>query len=185
MSLFKFLYLFYIIVFLTIFSLVASLSYAEEEDNNYIKINKVFLKDSHWSFRLKEVSRNNDLVKISIRFVNKGSYRRPIFLAQGSTQAITSIDEDGGVSTSPSPKNDQPLALLISKNDKRKYIAHKVNGISANKLHPVEKNKGQTADFYFNVPEYIKEAYFISEWVTIIMRGAAGVIPIKILLRIP
>ena len=184
MNLFKSLYLFYIIFFLTIFSLVVSHSYAEE-DNNYIKINKVFLKDSHWSFRLKEVSRNNHLVKISIRFVNKGSYRRPIFLAQGGTQAITSIDEDGSVSTNPSPKNDQPLALLITKNDKRKYIAHKVNGISANELHPVEKNKGQTADFYFNVPEHIKEAYFISEWVTIIMRGAAGVIPIKILLRIP
>ena len=184
MSLFKYSYVLYSIIYIIFFSLVASLSYAEE-DYNYIKINKVFLKDSHWSFRLKEVSRNNALVKISIRFVNKGSYRRPIFLAQGCTQAITSIDEDGSVSTNPSPKNNQPLALLISKNDKRKYIAHKVNGISANELYPIEKNKGQTADFYFNVPEHIKEAYFISEWVTIIMRGAAGVIPIKILIRIP
>ena len=184
MSLFKYSYVLYSIIYIIFFSLVASFSYAEE-DYNYIKINKVFLKDSHWSFRLKEVTRNNDLVKISIRFVNKGSYRRPIFLAQGGTQAITSIDEDGGISTNPSPKHNQPLALLISKNDKRKYIAHKVNGISANELYPVEKNKGQTADFYFNVPEHIKEAYFISEWVTIIMRGAAGVIPIKILIRIP
>ena len=184
MSLFKYSYVLYSIIYIIFFSLVASLSYAEE-DYNYIKINKVFLKDSHWSFRLKEVSRNNALVKISIRFVNKGSYRRPIFLAQGGTQAITSIDEDGSVSTNPSPKNNQPLALLISKNDKRKYIAHKVNGISANELYPIEKNKGQTADFFFNVPEHIKEAYFISEWVTIIMRGAAGVIPIKILIRIP
>ena len=184
MSLFKYSYVLYSIIYIIFFSLVASLSYAEE-DYNYIKINKVFLKDRHWSFRLKEVSRNNALVKISIRFVNKGSYRRPIYLAQGGTQAITSIDEDGSVSTNPSPKNNQPLALLISKNDKKKYIAHKVNGISANELYPIEKNKGQTADFYFNVPEHIKEAYFISEWVTIIMRGAAGVIPIKILIRIP
>ena len=184
MNLFKCLSILYSILYLSIFFTFSSMTYAEE-DTNYIKVNKTFLKKSHWAFKLKEVSRNNDLVKISIRYINKGAYRRPIFLAQGGTQAITSRDDDGGISTNPLPKDEQPLALLISKTNKKEYIAFKVEGISANELYNIEKNKSKTADFYFKVPENIKDAYFIAEWVTLIMRGASGVIPTKILIRIP
>jgi len=184
MNLFKCLSIFFSILYLSIFCTFSPMIYAEE-DINYIKVNKTFLKKSHWNFKLKEVSRNNELVKISIRYTNKSTYRRPIFLAQGGTQAITSRDDDGGISTNPLPKDDQPLALLISKTNKKEYIAFKVEGISANELYHIEKNKGKTANFYFKVPENIKDAYFIAEWVTIIMRGASGVIPTKILLKIP
>ena len=45
--------------------------------------------------------------------------------------------------------------------------------------------KEVNAIFYFNVNKKVKELYFISEWVTVIMRGAASVIPIKILIKLP
>ena len=95
MNLFKCLSIFFSILYLSIFCTFSPMIYAEE-DINYIKVNKTFLKKSHWNFKLKEVSRNNDLVKISIRYTNKGTYRRPIFLAQGGTAVGTGLNTKKG-----------------------------------------------------------------------------------------
>ena len=175
---------FYKIVFLLLFCMSLEVAYANEK-NQYTKINKVFLKDSHWHFKLKEVSKDNNMIKVSIRYLNKGSYRRPIFLSQGNTQAITSKNDDGSVTTMPVPNEDIPLALLTSKDGTIKYKAIKVDGILNNSFTFVEAKKGKTANFYFKINDNLKEAYFLSEWVTVIMRGAASVIPINILIKIP
>ena len=143
------------------------------------------MKDSHWHFKLKEVSKDNNMIKVSIRYLNKGSYRRPIFLSQGNTQAITSKNDDGSIATMPVPNEDIPLAILTSKDGTIKYKAIKVDGILSNSFTAVEAKKGKTANFYFKINDNLKEAYFLSEWVTVIMRGAASVIPINILIKIP
>jgi len=154
-------------------------------NENYAKINKIFLKDSHWHFKLKDISIDNNIIKISIRYLNKGTYRRPIFLSQGNTQAITKKNDDGSITTMPVPNQDIPLAMLKSKDGSIEFEAFKVEGISTNSFTNVEPKKGKNAIFYFNVNKKIKELFFISEWVTVIMRGAASVIPIKILIEIP
>ena len=47
-------------------------------------------------------------------------------------------------------------------------------------------NKKKVLDlFYCKIDNMLDEAYFFSEWVTVIMRGAASVIPIKIFVKIP
>ncbi len=33
-------------------------------NENYAKINKIFLKDNHWHFKLKNVSVDNNIIKI-------------------------------------------------------------------------------------------------------------------------
>ena len=182
MNLLKYLYCFSKLIIL--FFISTQFLYAAEI-NQHTKINKIFMKDSHWHFKLKEVSKDNDIIKVSIRYLNKGSYRRPIFLSQGNTQAITSKNDDGSVTTMPVPNKDIALALLISKDGLSHYKALNVDGILNNAFTNVEPKKGKTANFYFKVNDNIKEAYFSSEWVTVIMRGAASVIPIKILIKIP
>ena len=184
MNLLKYLSTLYKIIFLLIFFISIDVSYANETDQ-YTKENKVFLKDSHWHFKLKEVSKDNNMIKVSIRYLNKGSYRRPIFLSQGNTQAMTSKNDDGSITTMPVPNEDIPLALLASKDGTVSYKVVKVDGILSNSFTNVEAKKGKTANFYFEINDSLKEAYFISEWVTVIMRGAASVIPIKILIKIP
>lgn len=180
MSLIKFIY---IITKCTFFLFIFSTNLLANE--NYAKINKIFLKDSHWHFKLKNVSVDNNIIKISIRYLNKGTYRRPIFLSQGNSQAITKKNDDGSVTTMPVPNQDIPLALLTSKDGKTEFEAFKVEGITTNSFTNVEPKKGKNAIFYFNVNKKVKELYFISEWVTVIMRGAASVIPIKILIKLP
>ena len=174
----------YKIVFLLLFCMSFEVAYANEKDQ-HTKINKVFLKDSHWHFKLKDVSKDNNMIKVSIRYLNKGSYRRLIFLSQGNTQAMTSKNDDGSITTMPVPNEDIPLALLASKDGTVSYKAVKVDGILSNSFTNVEAKKGKTANFYFEINDSLTEAYFISEWVTVIMRGAASVIPIKILIKIP
>ena len=180
MSLIKFIY---ITAKCTFFLFIFSTNLLANE--NYAKINKIFLKDSHWHFKLKNVSVDNNIIKISIRYINKGTYRRPIFLSQGNSQAITKKNDDGSVTTMPVPNQDIPLALLTGKDGKTEFEAFKVEGITTNSFTNVEPKKGKNAIFYFNVNKKVKELYFISEWVTVIMRGAASVIPIKILIKLP
>lgn len=182
MNLLKYLYPFYKLIFLFLISI--HVSYANET-SQYTKINKIFMKDSHWHFKLKEVSKDNNIIKVSIRYLNKGSYRRPIFLSQGNTQALTTKNDDGSITTMPIPNKDVPLALLTSKDGLSMYKAINVDGILNNSFTNVEPKKGKTANFYFEINDNLKEAYFLSEWVTVIMRGAASVIPIKILIKIP
>ena len=153
--------------------------------DDYTRVNKIFLKESHWHFKLKDISINNNILKISIRYLNKGTYRRPIFLSQGNTQAITKKNDDGSITTMPVPNQDIPLALITNKDGSLKFEAFKVEGISTNTFTNVEKKEGKNAIFYFDINQKLKEVYFISEWVTVIMRGAAAVIPIKILVKIP
>ncbi|MBF88007.1 MAG: hypothetical protein CMJ14_08430 [Pelagibacterales bacterium] len=162
-----------------------NLSYSNETQKS-VKINKTFLKDSHWNFRLKKIERINDILKISIRYSNKGAYRRPIFLAQGSTQAITSINDEGSVESNPAPNTDVPAAILKSFHSNKIFEAINIEGITIDAFTNVEKNKGKTAIFTFNIGNVeIDKAYFVSNWVTMIMRGATGVIPINILIDVP
>lgn len=170
---------FLFIIFISVNDIIAS------ENQHYVKINKVFLKDSHWHFKLKDIEKKNNIIKISIRYLNKGSYRRPIFLSQGNSQAITRKNEDGSITTSPVPNQDTPLAILTNKEKTLKYNAFKVEGITTNSFTNVEPRKGKNAIFYFEIDKKLEEAYFSSEWVTVIMRGAASVIPLKIFLKIP
>lgn len=154
-------------------------------NENYTKVNKIFLKDSHWHFKLKDVSMDKNVVKITVRYSNKGTYRRPIFLSQGNSQAITKKNDDGSITTMPVPNEDIPLAILKSIDGSEEFSAFKVEGISTNSFTNVEPKKGKNAIFYFKIHKNIEEVYFISEWVTVIMRGAASVIPINILIEIP
>ena len=93
-------------------------------------------------------------------------------------------NDDGSITTMPVPNEDVPLALLASKDGTVKYKAVKVDGVLSNSFTNVEPKKGKNANFYFEINDSLTEAYFISEWVTVIMRGAASVIPIKILIKI-
>ena len=65
MSLIKFIY---ITAKCTFFLFIFSTNLLANE--NYAKINKIFLKDSHWHFKLKNVSVDNNIIKISIRYIN-------------------------------------------------------------------------------------------------------------------
>ena len=168
-----------------IFTSFTNLSHSDEIQES-VKINKTFLKDSHWNFRLKKIERINDTLKISIRYSNKGAYRRPIFLAQGSTQAITSINDEGSVESNPAPNIEAPAAILKSFQSGKIYEAINIEGVTIAEFTNVEKNKGKTATFTFNIEnDQLEKAYFVSNWVTMIMRGATGVIPINILIDIP
>ena len=162
-----------------------SISLANEELNEKpVKIGKVVAKKAHWVFKYKNIVRENSELRVSIRYMNKGAYMRNIYLGQGSNQATTVLNDDGTVTTSPTPNSESPLAILTSL-DGNVIFAKKVEGIETEGFTNLDSNKGKTATFFFDIPNDMKYGYFECSWVTMIMRGATGVLPIKILIQIP
>lgn len=162
-----------------------SSSLAEDElKEKSVKIGKIVAKKAHWIFKYKKLIKENSELRLSIRYINKGSYMRNIYLGQGSNQATTVLNDDGTVTTNPTPNNESPLATLTSLTGDILF-AQKVEGIKTDGFTNLDANKGKTATFYFDIPSDMEYAYFESSWVTMIMRGATGVIPIKILIKIP
>lgn len=162
-----------------------STSLADDElKEKPVKIGKIVAKKAHWVFKYKKIVRENSELRVSIRYINKGAYMRNIYLGQGSNQATTVLNDDGTVTTSPTPNNESPLATLTSL-EGNVIFAKKVEGIETEGFTNLDSNKGKTATFYFDIPSEMKYGYFECSWVTMIMRGATGVLPVDILIEIP
>ena len=175
----------YTLAFLLSFTLFAiSFTQVVLSDDKITKVNRLIIKKHYWNFKLQEVNRNQDIISIHIKYSNRGSYRMPIFLGQGK-KSITKVDDDGVMISAPLPDENIAKATLSDVNEEIVLFPTNVTGIESEEFVDIEPGKSGTAIFNFETIPGLKLAKFESTWITVIMRGTSGVIPVNALIEIP
>ena len=126
------------------------------------EVNQRVVQSQHWSWVLRYVERKGETLTIGLAFRNNAVSNRPVFLDADFETTIVLVDDD----------TSESWPLLS------------VKGISE-EVTRVDRKASREASFTFRYPQGAKSVRFNSIWITMIMMGAAAVIPVEFRLALP